>query len=212
MVVGTDGTRFLCTFCVGTETHSHLISAASADSRSRWLYKQRSHDGHEASLLPDTELVMSSPSTTPSKRHIDSHELIRFAKNTSNLIRNVLEKVHRLPHQKQKKLKRCKKTTNKSDSQQETHDRRWIDTPSDMYSAETIDPCARWSDNTDRPVHSSTFDLPLGYFMSNMYEEEELSVENLLPSLIPDDFPVNGSTHAVTAVHYASQSADMQSY
>lgn len=155
---------------------------------------------------------MSSPSPSPSKRHIDSDELIRFAKNTSSLIRNVLEKVHRLPLKSRKKLKSSKKRTHQPGFQRESQDRQWIKEPAETYRAETVDPDHRWSENMERPVREPAFDIPLGYFLSNMYEDEELSVENLLPSLTPDDFPIHGSQYPTPAVQYIGQHTSVQRY
>ena len=59
----------------------------------------------------------------------------------------------------------------------------------------------------------STFDLPLGYFMNNMYEDEELSVENLLPSLRPEDFSSTGAAgdHYSHNFNYNANQINMQS-
>ena len=48
-----------------------------------------------------------------------------------------------------------------------------------------------------RVEETALVDLPLGYFIHNMYEEEELSIENLLPSLRPEDFAISSAQQHV---------------
>lgn len=181
------------------------------------LYKQRSHDGHESSRLTDATRIMSSSSTTTTaKRQIDSDELIKFAKNTSNLIRNVLEKVHQIPRAKQvkKKSKRLKPLTHhQPDVCRQLGKNQALTSSHEPSHTPTAFGKHTTPEKTDRPVREScSLDLPLGYFMHNMYEEEELSVENLLPSLRPEDFPTPENTYQTNVSQYSSQQMNVHSF
>lgn len=54
--------------------------------------------------------------------------------------------------------------------------------------------------NTNSTLESCNADVPLvGYLMNNsdVYDEEELSVENLLPSFKPEDFPAGQDSFCI---------------
>lgn len=130
------------------------------------------------------DIIVAIMSSSP-KIHNDGEELLRFAKTTSSLIRHVLEKVHRIPSNRmaKKKSKRAKKlqsskTCATTPEMTETTAHQML--PHEMGTQK------------EQPAPVTGFDLPLCYFMNNMYEDSELSVENLLPSLKAEDF----SAHA----------------
>lgn len=180
--------------CLNGNT-SYLISAASAESRSLLFIRQTAISRRTRASRHPNVSMSSSP-----KIHADGQELLRFAKNTSSLIRDVLEKVHRIPSNRltKKKTKRAKKSQLTKVFATES-----VMTDTSSYQMPAPDMgIQRESFVPEQAAHG--FDLPLCYFMNNLYEDSELSVENLLPSLRPEDFcsPPSAPTSTDLNHHY----------
>ena len=156
---------------------------------------------------------MTSTSSIRSAMYLkDGEEIVRFVRHSHHVIKNILDKVsHRKTRVEKKKCIRDKKISRvKRYSQSDEYqigDSCSLPSPNQTVSSPT--PSTSTTPCISPPKYFT--EVPFDYFSKNLYEDEELSVENLLPSLTPimmaspTEYPVQSySTPNSTVTSFAS--------
>lgn len=144
---------------------------------------------------------MTSTSSTRSAMYLkDGEEIVRFVRHSHHVIKNILDKVsHRKTRVEKKKCIRDKKISKvKRYSQSDEYyvgDSCSLPSPNQTVFSPTTSTTSTSTTSCVTPPKCFS-EVPFDYFSKNLYEDEELSVENLLPSLTsvmmasPPEYPV----------------------
>ena len=120
----------------------------------------------------------------------DSEDIVRFAKSCHVLFKNILDKVNRTNRRKKDKKKSAKKRNLHLDSSSDGS------SPNPVITMETS------SSLFTKSKASYNESYPLEYFSQNLYNQEELCVDNLLPSLIIGETSSANSSMTWKQHHY----------
>ena len=120
----------------------------------------------------------------------DSEDIVRFAKSCHVLFKNILDKVNRTNRRKKDKKKSAKKRNLHLDSSSDGS------SPNPVMTMETS------SSLFTKSKASYNESYPLEYFSQNLYNQEELCVDNLLPSLIIGETSSANSSMTWKQHHY----------